>query len=650
MSKARLGWRIAAGLLTGLLILVAGAAIWLSTYDWNGARGWVARAVEARTGRALAIEGPLTVQPFSRHPRIRAENVTFANVEWGEKEPMFSAGLLDLRLDLWHLLYGRFVITELVLENATALLERDAQGRRNWILKPPGEEHKGRSPEILQLQIRDSRVRVKDAASNTDVSARIQSQPNEKTWGMKISATGRVRGVPFKLSGDSGGLLQIMDEHKPYPIRLAGTLGKSKASAQGTLTGVATLQDVDVDMTLSGDNMAPLGEVLKLSLPHTKPYSLAGRLERRGPEWKFRDTRGKVGASDLAGDFTVRTDGERPLLTANLQSKNLDIADLGGFVGTRPGATEATHAPGKVLPSEPINVEKLNRIDAKVRLTAGHFQNADKFPLDNLDATLAMRDGVLTLEPVNFGVADGKVSTSVRVDARAKQLKTRLDTAFTNLLISRLVPGTQKIDQSFGAVDGRLRLAGTGNSPAAMLGSASGRLDLHSNGGSMSKLMLKIASVQVLDIVRYMIGGDEQAQLRCAVMSFKMDKGVAKSDVIVIDTDDTVIGGAGTVNLHDETLDLSLVPLPKDPSPLQLRGPLYVRGPFVKPDYGIDKKTLARKLGSSVLLGLLNPLAAIVPLIETGPGKDAPCGQLIATVEAAAGGKKTASTDKPRGG
>jgi hypothetical protein len=656
-KTARIGLRIAAGLLIGLLLLAGGTALWLASYDWNDARSWVGKQVERRTGRTLVIEGPLTVNPFSLQPHIRAANVTFANAAWGEKEPMFSAGLLDLRVDLWHLFYGRVVITQLVLENGTALLQRDLQGRRNWILKPPGEEHKGRSPELLQLQIRDSRVRVKDDASNTDVTAQIQSQPNEKVWGMKVSAAGTVRGVSFKLAGDSGGLLQIMDEHKPYPIRLSGTLGQSKASAEGTLTGVATLQDLDVDMTLSGSNMAPLGEVLKLSLPHTKPYTLAGRLERRGPEWRFIKTRGKVGSSDLAGDFTVRTDRERPLLTASLKSDNLDIADLGGFVGTRPGATEATHAPGKVLPSEPINVEKLNRIDANVRLTAGHFQNADKFPLDNLDATLDMKGGQFRLDPVNFGVADGKVSVKLSVDARAKQLKTNMDTTFTKLHINRLVPGTQKIDESFGAVDGRLKLAGTGNSPAAMLGTASGRLDLHSNGGSMSKLALKIASVQVLDIVRYMIGGDEQAQLRCAVMSFKMDKGVAKSDVIVVDTDDTIIGGGGTVSLKDETLDLSLVPLPKDPAPLQLRGPLYVRGPFVKPDYGIDKKALARKVGSSLLLGLINPLAAIVPLIETGPGKDAPCGQLIATVEAAASGKKaapaekkTAAVEKPKGG
>jgi hypothetical protein len=43
-----------------------------------------------------------------------------------------------------------------------------------------------------------------------------------------------------------------------------------------------------------------------------------------------------------------------------------------------------------------------------------------------------------------------------------------------------------------------------------------------------------------------------------------------------------------------------------------------------------------------VLLGLINPLAAIIPLVETGPGKDAPCAGLVASVEAAAKGQKVA--------
>src|SRR5262249_15113827 len=157
---------------------------------------------------------------------------------------------------------------------------------------------------------------------------------------------------------------------------------------------------------------------------------------------------------------------------------------------------------------------------AKVRLAASRFQQGDKFPFDNFDATLNLQDGVFALDPLLFGIADGKVKTSVKVDARQKALKTDLDTTFSNLLLSRLIPGTERIDKSFGAVDGRLRLAGTGNSPAAMLGTSNGRLDMHSNGGQMSKLMMKFASADIANIVRLWIGGDEQVQLRCAVMSF----------------------------------------------------------------------------------------------------------------------------------
>src|SRR6185369_7712834 len=78
-------------------------------------------------------------------------------------------------------------------------------------------------------------------------------------------------------------------------------------------------------------------------------------------------------------------------------------------------------------------------------------------------------------------------------------------------------------------------------------------------------------------------------------------------------------------------------PLPKDKSILALRGPLHAGGTFANPKIGLEKGPLARKIGASVLLGLLNPLAAIIPLIETGPGKDANCGQLVAAVQASAG-------------
>jgi hypothetical protein len=288
---------------------------------------------------------------------------------------------------------GGLVVHELKLTGADVLLQREGDGKRNWILKPPEKTDEGRNPQILALAVEDSQLRVKDRISDTDVAVAVQSQARDPVYGTDIAAKGRVRGVPLNMKGASGGLLRLMDEHTPYPIRLEGTLGDARASAKGTLTGVIGNVNLDAEMTISGGNLAPLGDVLKISLPHTKPYKLSGQLERRGPKWSFSKFRGVVGRSDLGGDFNVDTAGERPVLTADLHSKLMDIADLGGFVGMKPSHPETAKAPGKLLPSEPYNLEKLRRIDAHVKLVATRFQN-ERVPLDNLDARLNLVDGV----------------------------------------------------------------------------------------------------------------------------------------------------------------------------------------------------------------------------------------------------------------
>lgn len=72
-----------------------------------------------------------------------------------------------------------------------------------------------------------------------------------------------------------------------------------------------------------------------------------------------------------------------------------------------------------------------------------------------------------------------------------------------------------------------------------------------------------------------------------------------------------------------ETLNLRTVVAPKDFSPLSLRAPLHISGTFAHPVVGVDKQPLGLKLGSALLLGLINPLAAIIPLIDPGSSAQA---------------------------
>jgi AsmA family protein len=326
----------------------------------------------------------------------------------------------------------------------------------------------------------------------------------------------------------------------------------------------------------------------------------------------------------------------RPTLKGKLHSKLLDIADLGGLIGEKPGEADVKPT-GKVLPAEPINLDKLRRIDANVTLTATQFRNRDKLPLDNLNMKIVLVDGVMKADPLVFGVAGGNMDSRVAVDSRNnKALVVDIYSALRSVHINQLVPGTDLLDSSFGAIDGKIQLKGHGNSAATVLGTSNGRIDLVSRGGEMSNLMMEFAGLDVGEIVKFFVGGDQNVKLECAVAAFNVKDGVMVSEAFVIDTDDTYIGGQGTVSLRDETIDMKLTPLPKDFSILAFRGPLRARGTFAQPKFGVDKGSLARRAGAAVLLGLIHPLAGLIATIETGPGrgKNAPCADLIASLDA----------------
>lgn len=628
------------GIRKALVIVIAGffgalalGTLALASFDWNLARGWIAAQIKSKTGRDLTIDGNLQVHPFSLNPRVSAGRVTLGNAEWGEHRPMLTADRIEFSVSLPRLMEGRIVFPEVSLRAPAVLLERDREGRRNWILNP-AEEKTGASPQIVRLQVDAGELEYRDGVSNTAIKARVSTIDGEQ-YGVAFTVAGRAVGIPLTARGMGGGLLTLLDESTPYPIRVQATVGGTSIDAEGVIHGIATLNAVDAKFTIAGRNLALLSDPLHIALPPTAPYRLAGHLGRRGSVWQFERFRGTVGGSDLAGNFSVDTKPARPLLRGTLTSSLLDVADLGGFVGAGPGV-EAPAARGRVLPQASFDLEKLRRVDADVNLSAHRFTNRDTLPLDDLKARLTLKDGVAQLAPINFGVAGGHMRSMVRLDAREPRIQASVETAFQRLHINRLVPRAEILESALGTIDGNARLAGSGNSVADMLGSADGRVALVSAGGNISNLLLAFAGANGAKILQLLVLGDREAALHCGAVAFNVRQGLMSSDVMVVDTSDTNIVGSGDVNLRDETLNFTLHPLPKKPSLLSLRGPLHLTGTFHDPGIGLDKPTVSLRAGGALLLGFINPLAALLPLIETGPGKDSDCAQLTTSLAAAA--------------
>jgi uncharacterized protein involved in outer membrane biogenesis len=169
-----------------------------------------------------------------------------------------------------------------------------------------------------------------------------------------------------------------------------------------------------------------------------------------------------------------------------------------------------------------------------------------------------------------------------------------------------------------------------------MLGNGDGELGMAVTGGGISNLLIELVGLDASESLGFLIRGDKPTRLRCAIARFDILHGLATSQGLVIDTDDTRIDGSGTIDFGSEQLNLVFKPHPKDISLFAARSPLMIKGTFAKPGFGVDKPALIGRLGAAIGLGLLNPLAALIPLIETGTGTDADCQALLSNLREAA--------------
>lgn len=636
--------RLFAGLLPVLALIVL---LW----DWNWVRRPIEYRVEAMTGRSFSIGGDLDVD-LGWQPRIRVERIRFGNPEWARTPLMFGAEQADFTIDLRELFGGRLLLPHVALIQPVLDLERSLAGQDNWQLarpadKPAGSRGEKGLPQIGSLRVEHGRVLYLDPASNTDLHADVATRTIDEKPELVVKARGRLRSLDAEGDAVGGLVLALADLETPYPLRANLRIGGTRLSISGSLSGLPTVSAARLHLEVTGDSAAQVNPLLGLALPDTPPYRLAGELLRDDAEtWTFRDFQGRLGDSDLAGDLTLRYTEGRARMVADLRSRQLDLDDLSGFIGatpdTGPGETSSAQqeiqarrddAKPRVLPDRPLNLVRLRGMDADVRYSALSLRNK-KAPIDNLQAHLLLDRGLLRLEPLNFGVAGGEITSTLQVDAREDVPALGASIDFKRLDLTRLMPSNSRIAASAGTIGGRAELRGRGTSTAALLGSANGTLGIAMRDGRFSNLLVEGLGLDAAEALRFLVGGDRRIRLRCAVADLEAKDGVLTPRSFVIDTTDTKILLQGQLSLRDETLDLNLHALPKDWSPMSLRSPLHLRGTLKNPTVRVDK-ALALRGGVAALLGaLVNPLAALLPLIETGPGRNADCEELIAAVHA----------------
>lgn len=643
-------------------LLVVGIALFLIFFDWNLLRPMVERQASSTLGRPVTI-GSFDVS-LRRASWIEMHDITVANAPGFEGPHLATIERIAIQLKTFPLLIGRIEIPEIAALRPKARIETNAAGQNNYSFDM-GQDGGGPAIEVGHLTIDDADLRYIDVPKKTDLKLHAQTDQigDGQEPMVKVTGGGRYNGQTTKLNFQGGALLSFRDPTMSYPVDIAADVGRTHAKIKGTIERPLDFRGAKLELDIAGDSMSELYPLIGLPIPATPPYTLKGGLDFAGKIILFKSFAGTVGSSDLSGDFAVNLETERPKMTGYLISQKVVLADLAGFIGAPPGkendprsdtaARQAmekkAQASGRLLPTEPIALDKLRAFDVDV-VYRGQRIESNYTPLDRLTAVLKIDDGLLSLKPLAFGIGDGMIENNVTLDGRRNPAAIDFTAEFKNVDLQRIMKETQ-LFQGVGRIAGNTRIKTTGNSISDMLGRGDGDLQVFMEGGTFSKLLLELVGLDVTEALGFLIEGgqDKQAELRCLIADLYLRKGILTPETLLLDTSDTNINVTGDINLRDETMDLRIVPAPKDMSILTMRGPIRVNGPMRDPGIQPEAGNLAGRTTAAVLLGvLLTPLAAIIPTIELGLGEDSDCKGLVAEVRQKAAGRDMPITEPPK--
>jgi AsmA family protein len=687
-AESLTGWRASrrfSKLSIAGLALSAAVVVAIIVFDWNWLRGPVQRYISEKTQREFTMAF-LDVE-LGWTPTIKLRDVTFANAPWAkEPQPMARIGSLEFSVSLRGLLDRKLLIPRAAMADASFVFEKTKDDRKNWVLKEPDQAQQPSRVRIGSISVDRGALRYIDhgepfeidiQANTFDPQAQhkvtdANAKVDNRRFTTRYAFQGRYHEAPFKGHAQTGEVLSFQQTGIPFPIRGTLDAGSTRVKVDGSIADVAELSGIDVQLEMEGKTLASLYPFLLLPLPASPPYAVRGRLVKEANRYSMDDLAGKIGATDVRGSGAYVDQAPRPLLTADLRSKLLNMADLGPIIGlrtkdtpaspatsgaARPKAAETTTrgqaqqkerqtAGQKVLPAGTVAAKgdgilpsgkfeggRLRAIDADVVYQAADLKAPTALPVESMDLRFSLHDAVAKLEPIRFGFAGGSIVGHVTIDARDdKRLASELRVDLKGLQMAKVLPESPRIARSAGTLGGKVHLKGTGDSIADAAATANGEMAVAVANGRISNLVDAAASLNGGKLLALLAGGDKEIAVHCGAVVFDVEKGLGKSRVMAIDTAQTVVEGEGTFTLRDERFDVRVVARPKEPGILSLRTPVHAWGSFRNPEFEFEKAPIAARAGAALALAAINPFAAVLALIEPGTDDVAGCQQASAAI------------------
>ena len=659
-TAARAGWRRwAIRLLIGLITVLA--AIWLVLFVTKGRflRHPFESIVGKLTHRSVTVGGDFQLYFAPWRIKFVAEKIAVSNPGWATRPNLFTADRIDSRIAPLSLLFGRRRFTWLELTNGSVDLEWTPDHRNNsWTFSDKKGGKRLEFPRIDVAVVKGTTVRYRDPRMRVTADlalADFQSQDARIGRAVGVRGKGVIRETPFVLNAQLLSPDATANRGKNELVARMRTAGNI-VDVTGTLPSIADVENVPLHTRARGKDLSTLLEVIGVVIPRTRTYDIHAQLVKDGDVYRFTRMKGTFGDSDLTGKLTV-THGARLHLDSTLATDKLDIIDAAPFIGYNPdivatkGAEAAAAATGvgprRLLPDAALPIATMQRFDADLKWTIRTVRSR-RVPISNVDLTLALDRGKLTLSPLKFAMARGNVSSDLLFDTRQRPSLVRYDIRLSPTPLGRLLAGWGVAEAgTTGTVKGRVQLTGRGDTIHDSLASANGRMAFILPAGSLWTKNAQLAELDIGTFVQKMFEKElkEPVRINCGLIAFTVRGGVAAADPILIDTSKNVITGRGGFSFRNEALDMAVRADAKTFSLFSGQSPVGITGSFAHPRIDPISGDLLARAGAGLGLAVVaTPLAGVLAFVDVGDAKAAACGPVLSGARASA--QRTTEGDK----
>lgn len=592
------------GFAIALLSVVVVVAL---VFDWNWFRHPAEQYFIKRAHRDVRIADlHIHINP-NLEPTVRLRGLYVENASWADSRPFVSAAEVSFTFSLDSIWQRRPIVSKLVLIDADIDLERQADGHRNWRLRNPENTARGRM-KVRRLEARNTRIRFIRRDVNFEIvaaSAPLEQAAQNAAGALtsQILFQGSFEGAEFSGEAHTSDVITIMESGVAFPIRGHMEAGNTRLDVDGAVADLFRPSSMEGKVRLAGTSLAGLHPFVRGKLPRSRAYEVRAQLEQKGEATSSRDVRLKIGGTRLIGDVSYDRSGERPLLKAALRSEAADFDDLGSLAGVRPTKSAGRQAqdkdeasmPGKsrgaiprpIFSDKALPLKGLNALDAEVSLALKKLKSAGFPALESLKLTADLKSGVLSLKPVDIGVAEGNLTGSFVLDGRDQPVAAALKIEGRDLRVEKLLAGSRMAGHAAGPASVHLALKGSGASIAGLAGSASGSAGFSMNNGVVSKLADAVLELDLGKALRAVMSGNQAIAVNKLDVAFDFDRGMGHARNMFLDTERSRVVGTGTIDLRKEEFALVLTPHPKKPGLFALDKAIQVSGAIRKPKIAV---------------------------------------------------------------